>query len=113
LLNLAWQLENFHRLGTAGTKSQDHEISAAVQTAAGAAPDSPTHAPPPLSKWAPEFAQLVDLVDSLWVAPSRSVEIAAQATDVADRLRTATLERLARQLHAAGIKKAASAAEHG
>ena len=146
LLNLAWQLEHFHRLGTAPatatatatatagapsgatTNSSD---SASEKTPAEAVTEaeqsgqlgqpgqtvtaedrSAAHEPPKWSDWAPEFAQLADLVDSLWDAPSRATEIAAEATELADRLRTVTLERLARQLHTTGIKKADSSAQH-
>lgn len=136
LLNLAWQLEHFHRLGSATPASPTATTTASAPSGAATDPsDTPSESPlteagteagqtvtaedrsatlepPKWSDWAPEFAQLVDLVDSLWDAPSRATEIAAQATELADRLRTATLERLARQLHTAGIKKAESSTQH-
>ncbi len=163
LLNLAWQLEHFHRLGKTSPAAQPaadrsladssatdisptnispgdsspSDISPAdssfttVATAAGTTAAATTaatadevpkaasaeaeqagHRLPPLSDWAPEYAQLVELVDSLWDAPSRAPDVAAQASELADRLRTATLERLGRHLHTAGIKRSDAAAVH-
>ena len=117
LLNLAWQLEQFHRLAapTAGELPKNESEQASL---------SPNHQPLDMNsgsrqdfrplEWAhgaTELAELVELVDSLLDAPHRAADIAAQATLLADRLRDSLLDRLARQLQPIGKEKTDEASE--
>lgn len=117
LLNLAWQLEQFHRLAVPASSelpadeqadASSAEKSSAEKSSVGSVEQaslSPSHQPLEWSRWAPELAELVELVDSLLDAPHRAPDIAAQATELADRLRDALLERLGRQLQPVGKEK--------
>ncbi|MEO8272412.1 MAG: hypothetical protein ABI557_22070, partial [Aureliella sp.] len=83
LLNLAWQLEKFHRLAVPTSNEQPAKEQPDVEAAGSTEQSilSPSHQPLEWSSWAPELAALVELVDSLLDAPQRAADTAAQATD--------------------------------
>ncbi|MCC7333861.1 MAG: hypothetical protein IT422_02120 [Pirellulaceae bacterium] len=113
LLNLAWQLEQFHHLAEQRSSAVPAESVSPAESASSAELTlPPAHQPLEWSRWAPELAELVELVDSLLDAPQRAPDIAAQSTELADRLRDTLLERLARQLQPVGKKEIGEPSEY-
>ena len=74
LLNLAWQLEQFHRLAIPSSSelpaqeqaeaiSADKSLTASAEQPSPSSSSSPSHQPLEWSRWAPELAELVELVE--------------------------------------------------
>ncbi len=122
LLNLAWQLEQFHQLGNPhnaaenasnaeGVNSPASELTSRDLTSGDSisgdsltteadkpAPGELVYHPLELGVLSPELSELTDRVDRLLDTPASAVSQDAELTRAADQLRTGVLERLAKQL---------------
>lgn len=120
LLNLAWQLERFHQIGSS---SESADLPAALtltdaQSGAGESANDDTAANRidtvpkeivyhalDLKAWSPELAELTDRIDGLLEAPADAMAAERELTETADRIRRHVLEQLSTQLLKSSNKK--------
>ncbi len=122
LLNLAWQLERFHQLGSGASKSVGQQYDVTITNTQPGSSEAPSddsvatgsektpstevayHALE-LTAWSPELAELTDRVDGLLDAPADAVVTEPELQQAADRIRAQVLAQLSKQLLKPAIKK--------
>ncbi len=101
LLNLAWQLEQFHQLGgtiAAVAEQAPPATSDPASQATQTGNDASSYRALAPAQWSREFSELTELTDRMFDNPQQYLELHAAAMLSADRLTELVMSRLLKQL---------------